>query len=116
MTDAEEMVELMAYASPSKVAAALGVSKTSTGKWAKGENVTPYRLRQVRNLLRPPAPAQVPDWAERILAGVMAIEADAEISDAEVAQAQARAAAYLAVAQSRRQRPADDDGRAERAS
>ena len=47
------MIELLRYANRTKVAAALGVSPQSTSQWAKGRDVTPFRLRQVEDLLRP---------------------------------------------------------------
>jgi hypothetical protein len=53
VTEGERMIELLRYASQAKVAAALGVSRTTTGEWARGRNVTPFRLRQVEDLLRP---------------------------------------------------------------
>ena len=63
------MRELLAYAAYHKVAAALGVSRTSVSQWAKGRDVTPYRVRQVRDLLRPPEPQDEtePQWARALL-------------------------------------------------
>lgn len=103
MTDAEEMIDLMRYASQVKVAAALGVTKTTTGQWAKGRDVTPYRVRQVRDLLRPPTAQETapPGWAERLLVGVMALETKQAVSDAELDRAEALAAAWLATAEQR---------------
>lgn len=53
MTDAEEMQQLLTYANLAKVAAALRVSRNAVSQWARGNDVTPYRVRQVRDLLRP---------------------------------------------------------------
>lgn len=47
------MGELLRYANLSKVAAALAVSRQSVADWARGRNVTPFRLHQVEDLLRP---------------------------------------------------------------
>lgn len=111
MADAEHMIELLRYASQSKVAAALGVSKTTTGQWARGRDVTPYRLRQVRDLLRPPeAEPPAPVWVERVLASLMVREDRDGVTDEELAAAQIRAAAALAVAQQARPRRGGDDG------
>lgn len=47
------MGELLQYANLAKVASALNVSRQSVADWARGKNVTPFRLRQVEDLLRP---------------------------------------------------------------
>lgn len=57
--------------------------------------------------------AAPPRWAERLLAGVMALEEEGQLSDEDVARAQARAAAYLAVAPQRQPQPASDDAASE---
>lgn len=104
MADADAMIDLMRYASQAKVAVALGVSKTTTGDWAKGRGVTPFRLRQVRDLLRPETVDAPPMWVERLLAGMMMLEDRADVSDVELARTQAKVAAYL-TATARRQPP-----------
>lgn len=53
-----------------------------------------------------------PEWVERLLAGVMALENDAGISDPALAQATAKAAAHLAVAHPGRQGRGGGAGRA----
>lgn len=53
VTEAERMGELLQYANLAKVASALNVSRQSVADWARGKNVTPFRLRQVEDLLRP---------------------------------------------------------------
>jgi transcriptional regulator with XRE-family HTH domain len=106
VSDADEMVELLRYASRAKVATALGVSRTTTGQWARGKDVTPYRLRQVRDLLRPPEPEPpAPAWVERLLAGLMLLEQRENVSADELAAAEARAAIYLAANTRTRPRP-----------
>ena len=52
-SDAERARSLLAYANYAKVAAALLVSRAAVADWAKGKSVTPYRLRQLEQLLRP---------------------------------------------------------------
>jgi transcriptional regulator with XRE-family HTH domain len=99
---------LLAYANYAKVAEALLVSRASVAGWAKGRNVTPYRLRQLEQLLRPDLQieeAAPPTWVERLLAGTMALEEHDTVSDEDLARAQAKAAAYLAVARQRRLPP-----------
>lgn len=107
------MRDLLTYANYAKVGRALGVSKSIVQRWAKGEDVNPRRLQQVRDLLRPPAPQPVPAWVERVLTGLMALEARDGISDAERAQAQAKAIAHLAVVQPRRLQREGDVGPSE---
>jgi transcriptional regulator with XRE-family HTH domain len=110
VSDADEMIELMRYASQAKVAAALGVSRQTTGQWARGRDVTPYRLRQVRDLLRPPAPEPpAPAWVERVLASLMLREAREGVTAEELAAAEARAAIYLAASTRTRRRRAGGD-------
>lgn len=96
MSDADEMRALLAYANYAKVGRALDVTKATVSKWAKGEGVNPRRLEQVRNLIRPLEPEPVPQWVERVLAGLMAVEGRQHVTDAELAETTARAAAYLA--------------------
>lgn len=98
MSDAAEMQDLLAYASYAKVGKALGVSRNAVSLWARGKDVTPYRLNQVRQLLRPEEIAAPPAWAERLLAGVVALETKAGVSDAERDRAAALAAGWLATA------------------
>lgn len=65
MTDATRMRELLRYANYAKVAEALGVSRSSVAEWAKGRDVSPYRLRQVESLLIPEhEETPRPEWAE----------------------------------------------------
>lgn len=87
MADSDEMRDLLAYAAYNKVAAALTVSRNTVSLWAKGRNVTPYRLRQVRDLLRPETVKEPqPEWAgameqrltETILANREIVQALAE--------------------------------------
>ena len=58
--------------------------------------------------------AAPPEWAERLLAGVMALESKGDVSDAELVAAEARAAIYLAA--STRKRPRQGHGGAGSAS
>jgi hypothetical protein len=111
-TDAERAVSLLTYASHTKVANALQVSKTTVGKWAKGR-VTPYRLNQLEQLLRPDLEMQKaapPGWAERLLESLFVWEKRAEVTDAELAEAEARVAAFLAVTRQRRRSPGGASG------
>lgn len=79
--EASEMVGLLRYAQYIRVAEALGVSRNIVSKWAKGRSVTPYRVRQVRELLTfgpqtkesPP-----PHWATGLVNDVPAIRGDVE--------------------------------------
>lgn len=63
------MVELLRYANRAKVAEALGVSRATTSMWARGRQVSPYRLREVEALLNPG-----PDRLDAIQAGVERVE------------------------------------------
>ena len=66
-SDAERAVAMLRYANYAKVAEALLVSRASVADWAKGKSVTPYRVRQLEQLLRPDLQAQQerpPAWAE----------------------------------------------------
>lgn len=102
MPEFEEMVDLLRYANYSRVAKALNVSKNAVSEWAHGRDVSPYRVRQVRDLLRPPQPEpQPPEWAERLLAGVMVLERKGEVTAGELDQAEADAVAWLATARQR---------------
>lgn len=64
----ERMTELLEYASQSKVAEALGVTRTAVWRWAHGQAVTPGAVRRVQTLLRPDLPeieeTPPPEWAE----------------------------------------------------
>lgn len=98
MSDAEEMAELLTYASYAKVAKALRVSRNAVTRWAHGEDVTPYRVHQVRDLLRPaPVEPPAPAWVERIIASLMIREQREGVTSDELVRAEAAAAAYLAV-------------------
>jgi transcriptional regulator with XRE-family HTH domain len=70
---AARMQELLTYANHSKVGRAIGVSRTTVSEWAKGRDVTPYRLTQVEQLLGPP-PVDIATRLQEVLAAV----ADAE--------------------------------------
>ena len=61
---------MLRYANYAKVAEALLVSRASVADWAKGKSVTPYRVRQLEQLLRPDLQAQQerpPAWAEGLV-------------------------------------------------
>ena len=69
-SDAERAVAMLRYANYAKVAEALLVSRASVADWAKGKSVTPYRVRQLEQLLRPDLQAQQespPAWAEGLV-------------------------------------------------
>lgn len=110
VTDTERMVDLLTYANRAKVADALRVSRASVSRWAKGKDVTPYRVRQVEQLLRPERPAAgVPTWAVRLLEGMFAVERRSGITGGELAEAEAQVAAYLAVALQEQPEPDNAD-------
>lgn len=73
MTDAERMVDLLRYANLSKVAKALGVTKTTTSDWSHGRGVNPLRLRQVEDLLRPQSASMPPPTNAELLKEMRAI-------------------------------------------
>lgn len=62
------MRSLLEYASQSKVAEALGVTRTAVWRWAHGQAVTPGAVQRVQALLRPDLQiyeeAPPPAWAE----------------------------------------------------
>ena len=77
-SDADRARSLLAYANYAKVAGALLVSRATVADWAKGKSVTPYRLRQLEQLLRPDldiAKAPPPDWARALQETVDSIHA-----------------------------------------
>jgi hypothetical protein len=80
VTDAEQMIELLTYANYAKVAAALNVSRNAVSAWSRGRDVTPYRVRQVRDLLRPPSARDEtePQWARALLHQMAQAAADAQ--------------------------------------
>lgn len=99
------MVSLLTYANLAKVGQALGVSRNAVSNWSRGQDVTPYRLQQVRNLLRPPEPQSATEaMLRRMLAGVLALEAKVDVSPGELAQATTAAETFerLAVEADRR--------------
>lgn len=96
---AERMAVLLRYANYQKVGDALGVGRAAVQKWAKGKNVGAHQLEQVERLFAKPWETHeeaAPPWAERLLAGVMALEMKGDVTDAELVAAEARAAIYLA--------------------
>lgn len=65
--DVAEMKRLLKYANYQKVGTALGVSRTAVSEWARGNDVSPKRVEQVRALLseslgRRKSPPQSFDW------------------------------------------------------
>lgn len=112
-SDGDRARALLAYANYAKVGVALRVSRATVADWAKGQSVTPYRLNQLEQLLRPDLQtkeAAPPQWVERLMAGVMALETKADVSDAELVAAEARAAIYLAANTRKRPRLARGGG------
>lgn len=67
------MIELLRYANRTKVAAALKVSPQTTNQWAKGRDVTPFRLHQVEDLLRPQRANEVDPTNGELLTEMRAI-------------------------------------------
>lgn len=68
-TEGDRARTLLTYANYAKVAGALHVSRAAVADWAKGMSVTPYRLHQLEQLLRPDLQTQkeaAPPWAERL--------------------------------------------------
>ena len=64
-SDGDRAKTLLTYANYAKVAGALLVSRAAVADWAKGRSVTPYRLRQLEQLLRPDLDTEIPPpgWA-----------------------------------------------------
>ena len=79
--------------------------------WVRKDS-PPEALRQfaAEHLMGTAKEPPEPVWVERLLAGVMALESDAEITDAELALAEAKAIAYLTVARQRRPRQGGGGG------
>jgi len=77
------------------------VSERTVQRW-KAQTVTPKAqdMAAIRRLLGQLDIPTIPHWAERMLAGIMALESS--VSDDELAQAEARAAAWAAVAEQQR--------------
>ena len=75
-SDAERAVALLRYANYAKVGEALLVSRAAVADWAKGKGVTPYRIRQLEQLLRPDLQIDEtprPEWAEGLVSKADAI-------------------------------------------
>jgi hypothetical protein len=97
-------VELLAYANRQKVAEALtergySVTRMTVNRWAKGGEMPAIAARMILALFGHDlgtAKAAPPEWAERLLAGVMALEAREAITDEELDRAAALAAAWAA--------------------
>lgn len=115
-SDADRARSLLAYANYAKVAAALLVSRATVADWAKGKSVTPYRLRQLEQLLRPDleiAKAPPPDWARALQQRVDAIYESQKVIEALVDPerlAWAERIAEVIRAESRRQSAEASDG------
>ena len=85
------MTALLRYANFRKVGDALGVTRQTVSRWARGDAITPYQERRLRELLDEETAA--PEW-ERLEAKVDAIARSLGVSLLEV-EAQARAGAAL---------------------
>lgn len=92
------------------------VSERTAQRWKKGEtSPKPQDIRAIRELIgatlpETPKSAAPPYWAERLLAGTMALERKLELSDSELADATALAAAWVAVEEDRRRRGQSSGG------
>lgn len=91
------------------------VSERTAQRWKAGSvDPKPQDIAAIRRLIGEPERAALPGWAERLMVGVMALEAKGAISDEELVKAEARAAAWAAFAEERR-RPRRGAGGARRA-
>ena len=80
------------------------VSERTAQRWRAGTSTPkPQDMAAIRRLLGEEQRPVMPDWAERLMAGVMALEEKGAISDEELVKAEARAAAWAAVAEQRKQ-------------
>jgi hypothetical protein len=117
-TFSAELQAVMASRGATEWSKVLDVDRTTVHKWWSGDAFP--RGRQLEAIARETGrtlrfvphdeTAAPPDWAERLLEGLFALEAKGGVSEEELAQAQARVAAYLAVARHRRRPPAGDAG------
>jgi hypothetical protein len=73
VAEGERAVALLAFANYSAVATALGVSRTSVARWAKGEQVTPWQLSRLEQILGTRKEEPQPEWAEALVEKVDAI-------------------------------------------
>lgn len=69
--DAARMVRALRFANYTRVAEALGVTRSAVARWARGRQVTPWNLQRVDELLGQQKEA-APDW-ERLMRTVDAI-------------------------------------------
>ena len=103
---------LLTYANYAKVAAALQVSRTAVAEWAKGQSVTPYRLRQLEQLLRPDLQIEEPpppEWARAMHAELVEmILANRETVTQALAEETARYGVERALAEQPPAEPAPD--------
>jgi hypothetical protein len=74
LPEGERAAALLAFANYSAVATALGVSRTSVARWAKGEQVTPWQLSRLEQILGSKAQEPQPEWAEALVEKVDAIQ------------------------------------------
>jgi DNA-binding transcriptional regulator YdaS (Cro superfamily) len=72
--EGERAVALLAFANYSAVATALGVSRTSVARWAKGDQVTPWQLSRLEQTLGFKTEEPRPEWAEALMDKVDAIQ------------------------------------------
>jgi DNA-binding transcriptional regulator YdaS (Cro superfamily) len=68
--EGERAVALLAFANYSAVATALGVSRTSVARWAKGDQVTPWQLSRLEQTLGFKTEEPRPEWTEALIAAV----------------------------------------------
>lgn len=94
-SDWAKMVALLRYADFAEVGRALGRTPSAVHKWYWGKNVGPDQVRRVEELLGKQKEAARPEWAERLLTGVMALERHHKITDAQIEAARAQALAAV---------------------
>lgn len=108
-------VELLRYANRQAVAKRLtddgySVTRQTVNRWARGDEMPSIAQRMILELFGHD-PSRPGTWQQRVLAGTMALEKKARVTDDELDAAEAEAAAYLALARQTPPVQGDDDAR-----
>lgn len=91
LPDGERAKGLLKLANYARVAEVLGVSRASVAPWAKGQQVTPWQLRRLQELLGRNDESAPPEWARRMMQNVEVLAQRAGITEADLEAAAQKA-------------------------
>ena len=95
--EGERAASLLKLANYARVAEVLGVSRASVARWAKGDQVTPWQLERLQKLLGRNENDAPPEWARRLAIRVRANNYQLNVTDEDLARAEAEQIAEEAV-------------------